>query len=336
MFFLTMKNPRSSHRFGSVSFFDKDFLLSLPICFFADGDGGGGGSPGGSGDGGSPSGGAGGSGGSGGSAGGEPGAGAGAGGGPGQGDGGSPGAGNGDKGDKGNGQPQYVTPQILQGVLEAHKRASQAEIAKLRDQNKQLVETLTALNKRLEQLATPKGGSSKKGDDDKGADDSEKVELRRKIAELESRLQENERKRQEAEQREREFKFRTAVKDALVKAGCIAPDEAFLVIKPRLSMSDDGERIFATVKTEWGEQDLTLEEYIQREFAENVLPQLFRGKMRPGAPAGGDSGGGRSFMYTREQILDNPEEYAKDPEKARQAIERGLVKGLDLPRNRRR
>ena len=296
-----------------------DLFRLPPICFQNEGDGGGagGGAPqGGAGDGGAAK-------------------------DKGKDDGGNAGdKGKGDgKGDAdagGDGKPkgdEPVTSKILHGVLDAHRRTSQQELKKLADQQAGLQGTLEKIQERLETL-----GSSGSGDADDGAEgkkkksteDTEKVELKRQLSELKKRMEKTEADRVAAEGRERDYKFETRVKAALVKAGCTNPEEAFLVIRPRLKTTEEGV-IFAAVKSQWGDEDLNVMEYIEREFSENILPQLFKGKMRQGSPAGGDAGdGGGGHLFTREQIFD-PEVYAKDPEKARAALEHGQVRGVPKP-----
>lgn len=290
----------------------------LPICWQNQGEGGGGGaSSGGSGD-------AGAQGGDGDAGAGDAGAGdAGAK----DGEGGEGGEGEGDKG-KGKGkEPDYITPRQLQGVLDAHKRTSQAEFKKFANTQSEQTKTMKAIADRLEALQTapPKSGD----DDKKRAQDTENAELKRQLAEMKTQLDSTTSRADEADRLREDNEFQTTVKAALNKAGCTNPEEAYLVIHPRLK-TESG-RIFATVKTEFGEEDLELDAYVEREFSENILPQLFRGKMRTGSPASGDVGGGKGFQFTREQLLDNPEAYAADPEKARAALEAGQVKGVPKP-----
>ncbi len=185
---------------------------------------------------------------------------------------------------------------------------------------------MKAIADRLEALASP----PKSGDDDKKrAEDTERAELKRQLAAVQDELKASKSRADEEARLRKDSEFQTAVKAALNKAGCINAEAAFLVIQPYLK--DEEGRIFATVKSEFGEEDLELDPYIEREFSENILPQLFKGKMRAGSPAAGDAGGGKGFVFTKEQLLDNPELYAQDPEKARAALEAGQVKGVPKP-----
>jgi len=224
---------------------------------------------------------------------------------------------------------QFVTPTALQGVMDANKRQTQTELKKLADQNSALQTSIDALTKSI----ADKGGDGSGGDPKggkKAPEDSEIVELRRSVAELKDKAKNADSRAETEKELRLDTDFKNTVTAALVAAGCEKPDEAYLVIKPRLQHELETGRVFATVKTEYGEEDLELKAYIERHFREEVLPHVFKGKMRTGAPAGGDEGGGGGYQFTREQAL-NAEDYAKDPEKYRKAIEQGRVKGILRP-----
>ncbi|UCG53515.1 MAG: hypothetical protein JSW58_08155 [Candidatus Latescibacterota bacterium] len=276
-----------------------------PIAWNEGGDAGGGGaSPGGSGDDG------------------------GQGGGDSGGDSGGPSEGKGDAGGDGS-SSDYVTPDQLKGVLEASRRQTQGDLEEIRNGQKTISETLTALNKRLDEMgSTAKPGKKK---EEGGSESQEVVELRRKMAEFEEVNRDLASRAEAAESQRRDYEFETKVKASLVKAGCTNPDAAYLVAKPMLNHAEDG-RVFATVKSQFGQEDVELDDWVVKHFSESTLPQLFKGKMRGGSPADGDAGGGGgAYDFTKEQILDDPEAYAADPEKARRALEQGRVKGVARP-----
>jgi len=243
-------------------------------------------------------------------------------------DGTKTGDGEGDGGKKT--EPQYVTPSALQGVMDAHKR-SQAESQKKSD------DKVDALTKTIEGLTEKLAGKSSDGDGDGEGDGSSKKKVDPEIAELNRRLKQTEdllasekSSRAAAEEKEENNRFEHAVKQALNEADCEKTDAAFLVIKPLLKKKDDGTP-FATVTIDGGlETDVDLKTYIKRYFSEEVLPHVFKGKMRTGSPAsgeGGDSGGSQGYDYTWEQVND-PDFYAANTDKVRKAIESGRVKGM--------
>jgi hypothetical protein len=257
------------------------------------------------------------------------------------GSGGQEGAGNGDAGGEGGsasqgdpaskgessddpgGRDQPLTPTALQGILGAQKRVYDGELKKLSDQQNALRTSIKELTEALTKKDVPPE-EGKKPDEN-----SELVEMRRQLDEVNKKLESAD-SRAEAERRARlDSEFKTAVTGALVKAGCDAPEEAFLVIRPRLRHDPETGVINATVDSQYGEEDLDLETYIDRVFKEDVLPQVFKGRMRSGGPASGDEGGGGS-QVSREVAFD-PEAYAKDPDKHRALVEGNRVKGITRP-----
>lgn len=228
----------------------------------------------------------------------------------------------------GEGQPQYVTPSALQGVMDAQKRTTLAEIRKIEEDNRKLRDSIEALTKSLEE----KKASADKGKpaDGKEAENTEVIELRRQLDELKRSSEASEARAAEERQRRIDTEFKNNVISALNAADCERPEQTFRVIAPELNHDPESGRIFATVKTEYGEEDLDLKTYIERHFKEEIMPEVFRGKMRTGGPASGDAGAGGKYQFTKDQVF-NIEEYAKDPEKYRQAIESGRVRGLNRP-----
>jgi len=225
---------------------------------------------------------------------------------------------------------KFVTPTALQGVIDAHKRTTSAELKK---SGAKIDSLQTSIDEIKTLIAGKKDGDGKTGDDDSPSGkkvDPEIAELRRRLEQTEKALQTEKASRATAEQKEEDFRFENTVKQALTSAKCEKPDAAFLVIKPLLKKKDDGTP-FATVTLEGGlETDVDLDTYIKRYFSEEVLPHVFKGKMRTGSPASGESGesgSGQGYDYTWEQVKD-PEFYAANLEKVRKAIESGRVKGM--------
>lgn len=234
-----------------------------------------------------------------------------------------------ESGDKGSPGEQVITAERLNSVLDARQRIHEAGLKKFAENQDALTTKITELTERLAAVADGSSKKKKADDSDKSAEGQQVIELRRELDQMKSKHQEALDRANKESKANHDNLFQQKVKDALTKAGCLDTENGFFVIKQKLSESEEGNRIFATVKTEYGEEDLDLDQYIEREFAENICPYLFKGKMKSGSPAGGDDGGGGGvYQFTKEQLLDNPEEYAKDPEKARSALERNQVKGV--------
>lgn len=278
----------------------------LPVCHFAEGDAEGDGAPSGG-------------------QGGEAGQGGGEGG---KGEGGEKGGGKKPSGDAGGDQgKQFVTPEILSGVLDAHKRTQNDALKKQSDVIKALQTSIEQLNEKLAKSGDAGGGKPSGGGKGGKQDETETIELRRRVDQLAGKLKEATSRAEEEARLRQEESFQREVIDALSRAKCLKPSAVFRVIASDLKRSEDG-RVFATVKTEYGEEDLDIDKYIERVVREEQLPELFEGTSRSGAPAGGDKGGkGGPFQFTRDQILD-PETYLKDIEKSRKAVEQGGVKGI--------
>ena len=225
----------------------------------------------------------------------------------------------------GDTKPQYVTPTALQGVLDAQKRTFSTELKKTQDNIASLQSSIDELKK---SLVAGKQSDDTKGGKPKTEAEQQIIALQRQVDELKETARTADERASKAEQERRDSEFKTAVTQALIDAGCEKPDAAFLVIREHLQTDDTTGNIFSRVKSQYGEEDLDLKTFIEREFKEKILPHVFKGKMRLGSAAGGDSGGaGGSFEFTKDQAFD-AETYMKDPDKMRKAIESGKVKGI--------
>ena len=247
-----------------------------------------------------------------------------------------PGKGKGKEGDqdpkKGKGkegdESSYITVDRLTSVLDARQRKQAVEFDKFTAEQKELQQKITTLMETLSSSKKEPGEKSGGGSGGKQEpENQELIELRRKVDELTKKAEVSGNRADEEAKMRRDGEFKNAVTSALSDAGCEKVEEAYLVIQPRLTHTDDG-RIFATVKTEYGEEDVDLQTYIKKYFSEDVLPHVFKGRMRTGSPAGGDDGaGGGSFKFTKEQALD-PKFYLEHADEVRAAIEKGQIKGL--------
>jgi hypothetical protein len=246
---------------------------------------------------------------------------------------GDPGASSGDSNDP---RKQYVTPEILQGVLAQNQKTFLRELGKFTDPLKTELETQRAALEELRAGRADSGGKPPSGDKKSGqVEPSELTELRRQIKDLETRSAKAENDAQTASQRERDYRFRSMVMDALTRHKCLKPERVFRMIAPDLIFSEDGGKITREQENEFGQmEEFDLDIYIKRflkEDLENGIPEMFEGKMRPGSPAGGDERiGAGKYRFTLDQIK-NEEFYEKHKDEIREAFEQGQVQGWVPP-----
>ena len=223
-----------------------------------------------------------------------------------------------------------VTPQILNGVLDAQKRTFQKEMKSQADAIAALNTTIQSLQESISSDPSKKSKGKDGEPGPTGAENQELIELRRQVDNLSGELSEERKNSLSEKQLRRDGEFRNKVLTALQSADCHDLEAAFLVIKPKLQQDpEDAAKIFANVDTKFGIQESPLKDYIEREFKENVCPYLFRGKVRQGSPAAGD-GTATTGTISREQAF-NAAEYAKDPDKHRHLIQDGKVRGMPKP-----
>ena len=153
-------------------------------------------------------------------------------------------------------EPQYVTPDKLTGVLEAHKRQQAEQIRQQTESIGTLQTTIDQLKEQIAKSVKPEGGGQGKtgGKDPGTADDPEKIELKRRLDQVETQLKDASSRAEKESTLRREETFQRTVIDALVKQKCLKPMDVFRVISPELKQSEDGSRIFATVQTEFFHQ----------------------------------------------------------------------------------
>lgn len=236
---------------------------------------------------------------------------------------------SGQKGQDGD-EPQYITADKLKGVLASQSKTLTKELSGLITP---LQEQITRQQNELEVLraeAKAEENSGKGGDGKGGQKDSpELVELRRKVAEQADAISKARAEMEKAKQDATTTKFTQIVLDALTRAKCKKPQQVLRMIAPELEYDPEKnpDRVFATVKSDFGEEELDVDDYVKREVAEKSMPELFEGKHRPGSPAGGDQGGGDGqYLFTMDQVRD-PAFYEKNAEAIRAALEQGKVKG---------
>lgn len=236
---------------------------------------------------------------------------------------GQPSSGSG-KAEAGGKDAQFVTPAILSGVLNAHTSKQAQELAKLQqsfnDRLGNLTKTLEDISTRMATTATPKSKAD-------SVEDPALIDLKRQNRELLESVSKLQRDREDALARERDFRFETQVKDALAKAKCTKIEAVYRMIKPDLQYSEDGKRIFTTVKNEFGtSEELDVSEYIRRVVSEEMVPEMFLGKARASSPAGGDAASdGGKYDFSAEEAR-NPDFYAKHRDKILAAAAAGRIR----------
>lgn len=221
---------------------------------------------------------------------------------------------------------RFITREALRGILDAKDRSFKEDLGKIQTS---LESKLEGINKALETAASSHKKEGSKNSPGEGSVESpELIELRRQNKELQESISKVKAAHDEAQRRERDFRFKTTVTDALVRKGCLKPEKVYRMIAPDLKTSEDGNEVFALVKSEFGEEKLTVDQFIERYVAKEEVPELFKGQTRQGAPAGGDSSGGGDgkFLFRMSQLKD-PKFYSdkNNIEKVRSALEKGQV-----------
>lgn len=228
--------------------------------------------------------------------------------------------------------PQFVTPTVLQSVLERVKRQQSEELGKLRQ------EITSALGDSLgEKIAKALEAHSEKARQpkDQTKEDPHAMEIaklrsdldseRKAAAELRTNLE-------GAQKKEREYRIRNKTVGALSKYECLRSDLVYLGLKDQLHLGEDGETVFAIVKDDYGgDLQIALEDFVRTKVRDDLYPEVFKGSTRAGAQAGGDNGtGGARWKFTKEQMLD-PEFYRQNADAIDVALRAGQVKGVPAP-----
>ena len=225
---------------------------------------------------------------------------------------------------------QVVTPEILQGVIGRITRTAEENSKKQADAFAKQFEALAAKFEESKAAPPTKGEGGKGTHGDSGA---ALLELEKKAKDLEARFLASEKRAQEAESRERDYKFRTKLEAALARNKCTDIRAAYLVLKEEpLTFDPESEKITVKVKdTQFGigEVEVDIDQYIKNTFSEEIMPYVFSGKVRPGAPASGDSGpggAGAKGVYKESEIARmSPDDYIKNRDKIEEARKAGKI-----------
>jgi hypothetical protein len=223
---------------------------------------------------------------------------------------------------------QPITPAVLKGVLDYQDRSTRETFQKL------LKEQEKGFQGRLEKLEKLIATEEKKGKQKADETPPEIVELRRELDEFRQRETKLTEALDASKRRDSQYRFETQVKASLTRHGCKKPEEAYYVLAHRLTHDEENGRIFAVVDGEYGREEMELDNYIQREVKENIIPEFFHGMVLSGSAAGGDSLDGEGkWKFTKEQVFDDPKFYAAHREEIEQALQDGRVKGVPRPQN---
>jgi hypothetical protein len=228
---------------------------------------------------------------------------------------------------------QYITPEILNGVTNRLvKSLEQRTEALVQKNHDDITKQISAMMAKIEEANTARQPATK-GEGGKGSSENtaQLLDLEKKNKDLEARVHAIDKARQDAEDREKDYKFRTKVEAALTRNQCSNPGVAFLAIKEYLTYDAKEDKIVAKVKdTEFGlgDVEVPLEDFIKNKFREEILPQLFAGRVRPGAPAGGDAGSPANGKFDfRQSDLESMsmEDYAKHRDRIEEARRKGRI-----------
>jgi len=235
----------------------------------------------------------------------------------------------GDGPDKGSGE-NVITRETLQGAQNALKRTLLDQIKNSSSSLKGELATMIAEEMaKLKPTDHDSGGDKKKGKDKL---DPEVARILREHKDLQAQFDTTQKELQTQIDKNRREHFKSRVVKELQKAGYKRPEVAFRILSEDLTTDEnDPDRIFHTMKDSYGnEHDVGLEEYITHTARNEIIPELFPANSGGGAPAGGDSGSGKGYLFTESQI-NNPEFYMKHKDEIRAALEAGRVKGVPPP-----
>ena len=231
-------------------------------------------------------------------------------------------------------QSPVVTADILKQITSQLQKDISGSVSSKFDDLRSQLDTQRQEIETLRNTAKTVTSNSDNGKAGGEKENAELVDLRKKLAEYENRLIQTQSEMDAAQKREKETAFKHQVMEALTNARCKKPDVAFAYMRDTLER--DGDRIFKTVDSPYGRKAYDLPEYIKEVFSEEILPELFEGKVRAGSAAGGDHGGSDGqWLYTKEQVED-PEFYMANREDVLKAIDQGKVKGIPAPSSKGR
>jgi hypothetical protein len=227
-------------------------------------------------------------------------------------------------------QETVVTASTLQSVLSRQNRTYQEDLTKKFEAQQKTFESMLAakLEEVLAKAAPPskvEGGKGQPGDNGAAI-----LSLEKKNKELEDLFKASEKARGEIADKEREFRFRTKVEASLARNKCSNTAAAYAVLRDMgvLNFDAEADKITAMVKDttsgfNLGDVPVDIDTYIKGTFKEEVLPQLFEGVVRPGAPASGESAGGPAngkWKYTQSQLENmSHEQYVKERDRIEEA-----------------
>jgi len=221
------------------------------------------------------------------------------------------------------GEEDIITPRKLQGIITANTASLEKRIeTKLGELNKGLSDVVKeALKAEKDAVDDGKG---------KGKSTEQEAELalfKRKLEEAEGKITSLTSNLDQSTQRERTNAKRTLIMNALAEHGCSKAEVAYKFIVDDVHVEEG--KAFVLQDNGYGaKEQVPLEEFVQVNVREKLLPELFRGANRGGSPASGDEAGdaAKGFKYDWEKVKANQEVLSS--KEFAEALDAGLVANM--------
>jgi len=221
------------------------------------------------------------------------------------------------------GEEDVITPRKLQAIIAANTATQEKRLdTKLGELNKGLSDVVKEAMK-AEKEASEEGKKTGKSNEQ----EAEMALLKRKLEEAEGKITSLVTNLDESKHRELATSKRQLIMKALSESGCSKPDMAYKCISDDVRVEDG--KAFVLQDNGYGaEEQVPLDEFVQVQVREKLLPELFRGANRGGSPASGDESGdgAKGFKFDWEKVKNNIPVLASDEFTA--ALNQGLVANM--------
>ncbi len=221
------------------------------------------------------------------------------------------------------GEEDVITPRKLQGIISANTATLEKRLdTKLGELNKGLSDVVKEALK-AEKESSDEGKKTGKTNEQ----EAEMALLKRKLEEAEGKITSLVTNLDESKLREMAISKRQLIMNALTKSECSKPEMAYKCISDDVHVEDG--KAFVLQDNGYGaEEQVPLDEFVQVQVREKLLPELFRGANRGGSPASGDESGdgAKGFKYDWEKVKANMAVLTSDEFTA--ALNQGLVSNM--------